>query len=174
MASLPESKTSMRWITSAGGPLVLVPKTMTVRWRGVSDGGDDYAAACTVDDYVGVIRWNGVDVLVLNDEPLATTCLAGGLTTFLRWMYAPNEDAITNAIQDMSCQFSERQRGVAFDCRATRYILFDAGSPGQSIVEMIEVDIAPGSYVVESHVWKPNENVGLIVHGLRLSALLDE
>jgi hypothetical protein len=157
----------MRWITSAGGPLVLVPETMAVQWRGISDGGSDYAAACAIDDYAGVIQWNGVDVLILNDEPLATTCLTSGLTVFLRWMYAPNEDAITNVIQDMTRHFSKQQRGIAFGCQAARYVLFDAGAPGQNVVETIEVDVAPGPYVVETHVWKPNEDVGLIVHVLR-------
>jgi hypothetical protein len=140
---------------------------MATQWHGVSDGGGDYVAACAIDDYAGVIRWNGVDVLVLNDEPLATTCLADGLTVFLRWMYAPNEDAITNVIQDIGRHFSEPQRGVALACQASRYILFDAGAPGQNIVEMLEVGIAPGSYMVETQVWKPDENVGLIVHVLR-------
>ena len=157
----------MRWITSAGGPLVLIPETMAVQWHGVSDGGSDYAAACTIDDYVGVIRWNGVDVLILNDEPLATTCLTSGLTMFLRWMYAPNEDAIANVIRSITSHFSRRERGIAFSCQAARYVLFDAGTPGQNIGEAIEVDIAPGPYVIETHIWEPSEDVGVVVHVLR-------
>jgi len=157
----------MHWITSAGGPLVLVPETMAAQWHGVSDGGGDYAAACMIDDYVGVIRWHGVDVLVLNDEPLATTCITNGLTMLLRWMYAPNEEAITNVIQGMARHFPEQQGGALLVCQASNYMLFDAGAPEQKRVELIEVDIAPGPYVVETHVWKPNEDVGLVVHVLR-------
>lgn len=157
----------MDWITSAGGPLVLVPETMASQWHGIGNGGSDYAAACAIDDYVGVIRWNGVDVLVLNDEPLATTCLTNGLTVFLRWMYAPDENAIVKAAQEMAPHFPKQQAGSAFDCQKATYILFDAGDPGPRIFEKIEVKITPRSYVVETHVWKPNDDVGLIVHVLR-------
>ena len=157
----------MRWITSAGGPLVLVPKSMVGQWHGVTDGGSDYRAACSVVDYADAIRWRGVDVLVLNDEPLATTCLANGLTMFLRWMYAPDEAAITHEIEVMAGRFAKQQHGVAMHCRESSYILFDAGAPGKSTVETIEVDLAPGAYLIETHVWKPNEEVGVIVHILR-------
>lgn len=167
MASLRENRTNMRWITSAGGPLVLVPQTMVAQWRGVSDGGRDYAAACAVDDYLGVIQWNGVEVLVFNDEPLATTCATADLTVFLRWIYAPNEGAIVSAAQDLAHYLPQQESGVVFDCRAARYALFDAGAPGQNVVEMIEVEIAPGTYIVETHVLKPNDDVGLIAHVLR-------
>jgi Immunity protein 21 len=157
----------MHWITSAGGPLVLVPETMVAGWYGVSNDGSDYKASCSIDDYAGVIQWKGVDVLILNDEPLATTCLTDGLTVFLRWMYSPNEDAIKNVIQDMSPLFTNRKQGVAFGCQADRYVLFDAGAPGPNIIETIEVNIAPGAYVVETHIWRPNEDVGLVAHVLR-------
>lgn len=167
MASLPESSANMRWIASAGGPLVLVPWTMVAQWRGASDGGDDYAAACAVDDYVGVIQWDGVDVLVLNDEPLATTCPTADLTVFLRWMYAPNEDAIMSVVHNLANHLPQQESGVVFECRAARYALFDAGTFGRNVVEMIEVEIAPGTYVVETHVLKPNSEVGLIAHVLR-------
>jgi len=166
-ASSRGNRMNMHWITSAGGPLVLVPEKMAAQWHGVSDGGGDYAAACTIDDYIGVIRWHGVDVLVLNDEPLATTCITDGLTIFLRWMYAPNEDAITNVIQGMARHFPKQQGGAALDCQASRYILFDAGASAQNSVERIEVEVAPGPYMAETHVWTPNEDVGLVVHVLR-------
>ena len=167
MANSPESRTNMRWITSAGGPLVLVPQAMAVQWHGVSNGGNDYTAACTIDDYAGVIRWNGVDVLILNDEPLATTCLTNGLTVFVRWMYAPNENAITDVIHDMVRHFPKQERGITLDCKADRYVLFDAGAPGSTVNETIEVNVAPGPYMVETHMWRPNEDVGLVVHVLR-------
>jgi hypothetical protein len=137
----------MRWINSAGGPLVLVPATKVAQWRGIRDGGGDYAAACAVDDDVGVIRWNGVDVLVLADEPLATACIAGELTVFLRWSYAPNEGAIENVVRGMMLELSEPRSRVSFDCQTTRHVLFDAGAPGSSVDEAIELGITPGGYV---------------------------
>jgi Immunity protein 21 len=157
----------MHWIASAGGPLVLVPQAMAAQWQGISNGGSDYAVACMIDDYASVIQWNGVDVLILNDEPLATTCLTDGLTVFVRWIYAPNEEAIKNVIQDITLLFLKRNQGVAFGCQADKYVLFDAGAPGTHIVERIEVNIAPGAYIVETHIWRPNEDVGLVVHVLR-------
>jgi hypothetical protein len=140
---------------------------MVTQWCGVSHGERDYAAACAVDDYVGVIEWNGANVLVLNDEPLATTCPTAVLTVFLRWMYAPNEDAVMGVVHDLVNCLPRQDSGVVFECRADRYALFDAGALGRNVIETIEVEIAPGFYIVETHILKPSSDVGLIAHVLR-------
>ena len=72
-----------------------------------------------------------------------------------------------SAVQELVHYLPQQQSGVVFDCRTTRYILFDAGAPGRSVVEKLEVEIVPGSYVVGTHVVNPNDHVELIAHVLR-------
>src|SRR5689334_6022814 len=63
---------SMRWIASAGGPLVLLPKLLQPRWQGTGGVPSDYEVACGVEGYAGVIEKAGWRILVLGDEPLQT------------------------------------------------------------------------------------------------------
>jgi hypothetical protein len=157
----------MQWITSAGGPLVLVPEGMAGEWRGATADGLDYDAACAVSDYAGIIRWHGADVLVLNDEPLATTSfVAAGRLMFLRWMYAPSEAAILDLLPgiDQLLPPACAETGLVLSSRS--HALFDAGAPGDRVEPILRVEVEPGRYSVQTHVWKPNADIGLLVHVL--------
>lgn len=155
----------MRWITSAGGPLVLVPRAAVGQWRGVADGGADYGAACEVSDYTGVIRWFGADILVLNDEPLSTACVTqDGTVALIRWMYAPNESAILAAIRTGWAELPPPVETSALTCTEGPYVLFDSGAVGREVTDGLAIEIPHGTYRVNTHVWKPSDGVGIIVH----------
>ena len=44
----------MSWVSSEGGPLILIGKSDLSNWEGID--GFDYDRACPVEDYVGVIE----------------------------------------------------------------------------------------------------------------------
>jgi hypothetical protein len=62
----------MYWISSSGGPLVVLPKKELRAWRGAAHGGGDHDLVCSVDNYAGVVDWGGQNVLFLGDEPHQT------------------------------------------------------------------------------------------------------
>jgi hypothetical protein len=158
----------MRWIKSEGGPLILIPRSVLKHWRGVADAGDDYRAACAVTDYAGVIQRYGVDILVLNDEPLQTSCIArDGALLLVRWKYAPSESAIVAALEDVQQQLGSPCEETLLVCVERKHVLLDARSAGDRTTEHVEVETGIGPHRVETHLWKPNPDLGLIVHVLK-------
>ena len=87
---------AMAWIESAGGPLVVLPRSLRSAWMGVA--ADDYDAACSVDGYLGLLRRPWGDALVLGDEPLRTSVVQrhDGLA-IVRWRFAPGTSALMDA-----------------------------------------------------------------------------
>jgi hypothetical protein len=61
------------WVTSAGGPLILIPESACHLWGGAPrtypDEEGDYGRACDVDGYVGLIDVGAAQALVLGDMP---------------------------------------------------------------------------------------------------------
>ncbi|MFJ3670334.1 Imm21 family immunity protein [Streptomyces sp. NPDC090106] len=92
------------WVSSMGGPLIVVPESCISAWGGCTedgsvlgeaDGQDDYDRACAVDDWAGVIAVGaeGATALVLADEP-AKTCFLPEEQLFVRWLAADSEEEL--------------------------------------------------------------------------------
>src|SRR5687767_4714131 len=109
----------LKWIASAGGPLVLIADKSYRFWSGIFkrsaflknkmvEADDflhaaeaDYGKACLVQDYLGVVNIGDDHALVLGDEPLMTTVArsADGRTVIARWHYGDNEAFDDNHLQ---------------------------------------------------------------------------
>ncbi|WP_433417589.1 Imm21 family immunity protein [Microtetraspora malaysiensis] len=67
------------WVETAGGPLIVVPKSELDHWAGVdhNDGPvetwGDYGRACAAEGYIGLVTVGAQQALVLGDEPAMTT-----------------------------------------------------------------------------------------------------
>lgn len=103
------SRASSVWVESMGGPLIVVPVSALVAWRGCTENGvmagegtatDDYDRACAVDDLAGVIDVgeSGAQALVLADEP-ATSRYWIEHRAFLRWLGATSEAGLKAAAE---------------------------------------------------------------------------
>jgi hypothetical protein len=95
------------WVTSMGGPLVVVPVTALTGWGGGTQTGmivggtdtpDDYDRACAVDGLARAVAVGeeGAQALVLADEP-ANTCYLPERQVFLRWLAADSEAGLLAA-----------------------------------------------------------------------------
>jgi len=93
------------WVTSMGGPLLVVPVSALTSWGGCTAAGaiiggmetpDDYDRACAVHDLAGAIAVGdqGAQALVLADEP-ATSCYLPQHRAFLRWHAAGSGAELT-------------------------------------------------------------------------------
>ncbi len=56
----------MKWISSEGGPLVLMNLKSLHLWKGIDS--DDYGWACSENDYINVLDVSNSSALVLGDE----------------------------------------------------------------------------------------------------------
>jgi hypothetical protein len=68
-----------KWVTTLGGPHILIPQSACHLWNGAPrnypDEEGDYGRACAVDDYVGLIDVGHARALVFADHPGRTTFL---------------------------------------------------------------------------------------------------
>lgn len=95
------------WVSSMGGPLLVVPVSAVTCWGGCTTTGmvldgtgtpDDYDRACAVAGLAGVIGVGdgGARALVLADEA-STTCYLPRRRAFLRWLAASSEAGLAAA-----------------------------------------------------------------------------
>jgi hypothetical protein len=102
----PDVHADLAWVSSMGGPLIVVPVSALGRWGGCTQEGvivgngeitDDYDRACDLEGWAGVISV-GTDGfgLVLADEP-ATTCYLSERTAFVRWLAADSGAELVEA-----------------------------------------------------------------------------
>ncbi|MCP2341368.1 Imm21 family immunity protein [Actinomadura rupiterrae] len=157
----------MTWVSSAGGPLLVAPRTALDRWQGVTDDDGpvetwgDYGRACSVEGYIGTVPIGDEQALVLGEDPALTTFLPGELL-FLRWIAADSEAAITGAArralragvrwdEDEDLVWSAPGPVVHFDSAL-------AGAEAEADDHLV-VDLAPGryrvraAYIADDDVW---------------------
>lgn len=151
------------WIFSAGGPLVLLQASTLEVWRGVF--GADYEAACAVTGYIGVLKKEHRDVLVLADEPMQTTHFNDGTDDFLvRWIYGTDEETVVGTLQSMPHALKDATEEVRLELAEDRQLIIDSGAEGATAAERLELSLLPGSYTVKVFKYDPSPDVSLIVH----------
>jgi hypothetical protein len=182
-------KTSINWVCSAGGPLILVPAEIAPHWRGVEgwsppeDGRDlagesssDYARACDIDDYLGMLEVGPGRALILGDEPMQTAFIPspeGGIA--VRWMYAEDEDGVWRAVgavpesvwEPTPHRIEVAQEGI---------LVFDSAYPGDALpassgdgatVPWIRIELSSGTYLVDTADYGPDSSTRLVLHRLQ-------
>jgi hypothetical protein len=122
--------------------------------------------ACGVEGYVGVIEKEGNQVLVLGDEPLQTA-IAGlnGRPCLVRWVYAPSPDAVLRSIVAMvPIHMRGPLESVAIQIIQSPLVLMDAGAPGESPGDTLELKLDPGLYSVHVYEYSPAQDTKFLVH----------
>jgi hypothetical protein len=145
------STSSLRWVESTGGPLVVLSQDLAGEWSGYA--GPDYDLACTIDGFVGFAPEGDQPrpgpVLVLGGEPLRTTFLADS-RCLVRWNYAESEEGLLAAVRERLAGEDAWDEGVAYDV-AGPTVLMDASLPGpEADGEWLELDLPSGEYDVRT------------------------
>jgi hypothetical protein len=143
------------WVTSLGGPLILVPQSACPLWGGAPpnypDEEGDYGRACAVDGYIGLIDVGHAKALVLGDYPARTTFLPDYSILLREIAGANDEEVITAALGTLPTIDWESQLTWHI---TEPLILFDSAwdypyavSAGE---EQLRVDLTPGHYTAEA------------------------
>lgn len=139
---------SKKWIESAGGPLILLPRGLLAEWTG-SDG-DDYGRACTVTDYIETLEVAWGQGLVLGDTPDSTAVIDTGKgVALLRWLSADSEEQILSTVY-ATFDAARRLETLDFHVTEEEHILFDSACPGVEFGDALPVRFEPGSYEVQT------------------------
>ena len=143
------------WVTSLGGPLILIPESGCRHWGGAPpiypDEEGDYGRACAVGDYIGLIDVGPTIALVLGDMPARTTFLPG-LNLFLREIAGSDDFDAAAAVADLLPSITWKST-LNWDITEP-LILFDSAYDYawvlESDEERLRIDLPPGRYHVQA------------------------
>ncbi|MEU7829719.1 Imm21 family immunity protein [Nonomuraea sp. NPDC049129] len=158
------------WVSTAGGPLIAVPKSKLNSWAGVDDNDGpvetwgDYGRACAVEGYIGLVTVGTQQALVLGDEPAMTTYLPAE-RLFLRWAAANSETELVEAAKRALAVEPawDDDEDLNWEVREA-VVLFDSAIPGAELEpdERLIIDLEPGRYRVRA-TYTENEDYRMIL-----------
>ncbi len=163
----------LKWISTLGGPLILMEHTALNAWRGDSDPESssdeietsDYERACSIEDYVGVIKVADSTALVLGDLPSQTAHVQINTRTFLlvRWIWANDEEQVREILSGLSLEqdWSDTEANLTFP--KGNLVLFDSVYDGESLSECLKIQVEPGNYHVSTRSYQPNKEINLFL-----------
>ncbi|MGI5490200.1 Imm21 family immunity protein [Microtetraspora malaysiensis] len=159
------------WVETAGGPLIVVPKSELDHWAGgdYNDGPvetwGDYGRACAVEGYIGLVTVGAQQALVLGDEPAMTTYLTTE-RLFLRWAAAYSEAELVSAgRRALAGQLDwDDDEDLNWEVRE-QVVLFDSAISGADLEsdERLIIDLEPGLYRVRATSKKDEGNWMILV-----------
>ena len=161
----------MQYVSSLGGPRVLLPTEDISRWiqaMGPSPSPDDglYGLACSVTDYCGVIDPWGKKILIFGDDPSDMYWLPspdGGL--FFRWIGADSLQQLTDFAKDIA-RLGNWTESVLWEADSEKYTAMDTCSFHGDDAPTIQLNLVPGRYRVDS-LYAEDDDVMSIIQKLQ-------
>ncbi|WP_405061537.1 immunity 21 family protein [Kribbella sp. NBC_01505] len=142
------------WVSSMGGPLIVVPVSALGDWRGgrpegnVTGPDDDYDRACAVEEWAGVIEvGDSASALVLSGDP-ATTRYLPDERMFLRWLAADSEAELLAAAQVVLNDPEREWESCGVWETDGAAVLMDSAAAGGESEEEAPVDVPAGRWNV--------------------------
>ncbi len=170
----------MKWIESAGGPLVMIGESSVSDWSGIEYVGDstDYQRACSIEDYLGIIEVQSGSAIVFGDEPLRTCWIPDGKRggVIVRWIYGQDETSLIEiALTGPGSGQFELVSEDSFRSRDEVHRLFDAAIPGGLLrsEEHLSLNLAIGSYAIKTMVVRvETPETAVLLHELQVRKYL--
>jgi hypothetical protein len=155
------------WVTSAGGPLILIPQSVCHHWVGAPrtypDDEGDYGRACEVDGYVGLIDVGGAQALVLGDMPARTTFLPQH-NVLVREIAGDEDDANLSALVADLLPRVEWESGPTWTINEPVVLFYSVYEPTEiATEEHLRIDLQTGEYLIEAgYIEVPSEYLILV------------
>jgi hypothetical protein len=184
---------AIKWVSTGGGPLIMIPVEIAHYWRGCSSSNSwpdtadplkiweamrwytDYGRACGVVDYLGVLAVGPGHCLVLGDEPMQTAFLPSELDWLVvRWVHAECEDDVVRAIQSIS-ENVWKVTPHRIHVGSAGLLVSNSAFPGDDLpseaergtVPWLKLAIPSGTYEIDFADFEPDQRTRLILHRLR-------
>lgn len=178
----------LKWVDSAGGPLILIGDKSVGLWSGilkrsayltnVDEGADnfldpgeaDYGKACLIEDYLGLVKVDGDEVLVLGDEPMLTTFFFSQEKPVLaRWCYGEDKEFIDNILLNINLSsIIQWEFALTFNLTSDKQFLFDSACSKSMIdkrqEDCLDINMKRGQYKLSTSVYEPDRKTKLILH----------
>ncbi len=180
----------LKWIESAGGPLILISDKCYSLWSGIlkrssyldnktEDADDflnadkaDYGKACLVQDYLGIVNIGNDTALVLGDEPLLTTVFHSidNRVVIARWFYGENEALVDKYLKAIDLNsIANWKFASTLKLSSDRQFLFDSACSASMLPEKennkwLSLNIKQGDYKIWTSIYEPDDKTKLIIH----------
>jgi hypothetical protein len=152
------------WLSSSGGPLVVMGEGLACMWRGLDGHPSDYHRACQIDDYAG--RLEGVDgnILVLGDEPLDTAiATADDALLIIRWICAPSEAEVLAQLDLLELGSLAPIEQLSIDWASDALVLFD-GAERFDPQACLHLQLLSPHIEVSTFRYQPSADTALLIH----------
>lgn len=159
----------LKWISSTGGPLIIMGKESSTVWLGDAIGSQEetkthYQLACDIEGLWGLLKVEGNTAIVLADEPSLTTWIPdkdnlGGI--IVRWIYADSEEEVLKHLTSIPKSAWNNEGEINID--SEELYVFDSVEPLQEAMEenVLSVSLKKGIYELFTQEFKPDENTHL-------------
>jgi Immunity protein 21 len=158
------------WYESLGGPSVLISAADLHAWGGIDrpEPHSDAERAGTVSGYAGILDVDGARAIVLGDAPHAMTFHEDVDTDdifVLRWVVAPNEQAIVDALPALSRRESWELSVGEWPVLGGALYLIDSVDCGTGLTyPHLSIPLMEGWYRLSTAEWQPSTGTELVVH----------
>lgn len=163
---------NLRWINSAGGPLVCASPALAKSWRGAQESSigeerSDYERACDQFDYIDTIACGSAMVLVLGDEPLQSSFLVKDEDVLIvRWVYCESDICANSVLAEIPLLLPNLEQPKKFCLDDQELVMFDAVMDTIDIAACVNVSLKPGVFSVTTEMYKSAEEYAFLVHRL--------
>ena len=190
----PVTMDKLKWIDSAGGPLILISDKSLKLWSGIlkrssyldskiEDADDfldadeaDYGKACLVEGYLGIVDVGSDTALVLGDQPFLTTIFhsVDNKVVIARWYYGDDEQTVDNYLKTIDLNsIINWEFALTLKVTSDRQYLFDSACSSSMLdkgnTEILIVNIKEGDYKIWTSIYEPDDKTKLIIHKLELT-----
>lgn len=159
--------TLSKWLSSTGGPLVVMDESKAKLWTGIDGQPSDYDLACQTYDYAEKLSVHDTEVLVLGDEPLQTAiAVADDSVLIVRWKWAESEADIKREIDRFdfcSCSYDEI---LSVEWGGVNLVIFDAADIYNQ-EESLQFNAHSRGSEVRTLIFEPSSDMSLLIHVLK-------
>lgn len=165
----------LKWIDTTGGPHVLIPQELVFSWKGVTgwfDNADpldqsDYARACRVSSWLGMVSCGAGDAVVLSGDVGAMAWLSE-IQSLVLWIASDGENYILEAARNGKLfnvlSGSDIEELTFSTGRSGAMHLFDSSHSADAPIKEREVLLlSRGRYTIRSGYFKDEHSI-LVVH----------
>lgn len=182
---------NLQWVDSSGGPLVLISDKSAEFWSGIlkrsaylakikEDVEDfldpnetDYGKACMINNYLGLVKVQNEDVLVIADEPLSTSFFfVSEKPVLARWIYGEDKASVNYFLLNIEVDLIENWHfEFIIDFFSDKQFLFDSvNSFDKKIKQYLEINIKKGCYKIFTSLFEPDDKTKLVLHKFEIES----
>ncbi len=176
----------MKWIKSAGGPLICVELDLAGLWLGVhgnsllgsaaDSNATDYDRACEVSTYIGKIQIGDRSAMILGDMPMETAIWIPPLKlpSIVRVVYKdPDADIWAVLTKFGSLDSVAAVEKMPFQVVSGEMTLFDSACTASEIsrATSLALRLPKNDYEVRTLAFEPDERTAVVVHEFAIARL---